>query len=65
MSSLQPNWRRGQNWFCLEVRGEKGGCWGQEDGGERWPKQLSDDLIEFQSLSLDSLNYKDGCSVNV
>jgi hypothetical protein len=24
MSSLQQNWRRGQNRFCLEVRGVKG-----------------------------------------
>jgi hypothetical protein len=27
MSSLQQNWRRGQNRFCLEVRG-----WGRERG---------------------------------
>jgi hypothetical protein len=24
MSSLQQNWRKGQNRFCLEVRGMKG-----------------------------------------
>jgi hypothetical protein len=28
MSSLQQNWRRGQNRFCLEARG-----WGGEEGG--------------------------------
>jgi hypothetical protein len=30
MSSLQQNWRKGQNTFCLEVRG-----WGGEGGGRR------------------------------
>jgi hypothetical protein len=38
MSSLQQNWRREQNKFCLEARGvrekERGG-----EQGERWPKQ--------------------------
>jgi hypothetical protein len=29
MSSLQQNWRKGQNRFCLEVRG----WWGDEGGG--------------------------------
>jgi hypothetical protein len=24
MSSLQQNWRKGQNRFCLEARGERG-----------------------------------------
>jgi hypothetical protein len=34
MSSLQQNWRKGQNRFCLEVRGvgEREGAGGQ--GGE-------------------------------
>jgi hypothetical protein len=31
MSSLQQNWRRGQNKFCLEVRG----CRGEEEAGRR------------------------------
>jgi hypothetical protein len=34
MSSLQQNWRNGQNRFCLEVRGgveETEGIWGQEE----------------------------------
>jgi hypothetical protein len=32
MSTLQQNWRKGQNRFCLEVRemGEKGRGWGAE-----------------------------------
>jgi hypothetical protein len=30
MSSLQQNWRRGQNRFCLEVKGR----WGGEGGVE-------------------------------
>jgi hypothetical protein len=34
MSSLQQNWRRGQNRFCLEVRGWEGeGSDGREGGG--------------------------------
>jgi hypothetical protein len=33
MFSLQQNWRRGQNRFCLEVRG----TWGEGKGsGGRW-----------------------------
>jgi hypothetical protein len=35
MFSLQQNWRRVQNRFYLEVRGEEG----EEVAGERWPKQ--------------------------
>jgi hypothetical protein len=38
MSSLQKNWRRGQNRFCLEARE-----WREREvvvgNGERWPKQ--------------------------
>jgi hypothetical protein len=30
MSSLQQNWRRGQNRFCLEARGMEGGRQGGE-----------------------------------
>jgi hypothetical protein len=33
ISSLQQNWRKGQNRFCLEVRG--GGGRGRRQGGER------------------------------
>jgi hypothetical protein len=39
MFSLQQNWRKGQNRFCLEVRGGRG----REAGGmgreEKWLKQ--------------------------
>jgi hypothetical protein len=41
MSSLQQNWRKGQNRFCLEARGGLGGE-GKDGGGgqgEKWPKQ--------------------------
>jgi hypothetical protein len=34
MSSLQQNWRRGQNRFCLEAR------WGREGGGEGGPNSV-------------------------
>jgi hypothetical protein len=39
LMSSQQNWRRGQNRFCLEVRGMVGG--GEEAGsmGEKWAKQ--------------------------
>jgi hypothetical protein len=36
MSSLQQNWRKGQNRFCLEVRGE----WEGEGGGRRQAGKL-------------------------
>jgi hypothetical protein len=36
MSSLQQNWRRGQNRFCLEARELGGEVVGS---GEKWPKQ--------------------------
>jgi hypothetical protein len=38
MSSLQQNWRKGQNRFCPEVRwgGEREGAEGR---GDKWPKQ--------------------------
>jgi hypothetical protein len=32
MFSLQKNWRKGQNRFCLEVRGS----WGEEVGRGWW-----------------------------
>jgi hypothetical protein len=34
MSSLQQNWRKGQNRFCLEVRGMGGGGGGGDQGEE-------------------------------
>jgi hypothetical protein len=36
MSSLQQNWRRGQNRFCLEVKGMggKGTEWGRGQRGQ-------------------------------
>jgi hypothetical protein len=34
MSSLQQNWRKGQNRFCLEVRGLGEKKWVGEQGGE-------------------------------
>jgi hypothetical protein len=37
MSSLQQNWKRGQNRFCLELREGRGRGWGE--GGEIWTKQ--------------------------
>jgi hypothetical protein len=39
MFSLQKNWRRGQNRFCLEARrvGRRGR--GRKGWGEKWPKQ--------------------------
>jgi hypothetical protein len=36
LSSLQQNWRKGLNRFCLEV--ESGGGPGGVGKGERWPK---------------------------
>jgi hypothetical protein len=38
MSTLQKNWRKGQNMFSLEARG--GGGQREEAGGkgEKWPK---------------------------
>jgi hypothetical protein len=36
MSSLQQNWRRGQNRFCLELRG----VGGREEMGDREEKWL-------------------------
>jgi hypothetical protein len=38
MFSLQQNWRRGQNRFCLEAR-EVGGEGEGRVRGQRWPKQ--------------------------
>jgi hypothetical protein len=32
MSSLQQNWKRGQNRFCLEARGQREGA-GERKGG--------------------------------
>jgi hypothetical protein len=37
MLSLQQNWRRGQNRFCLEARGVSGG---QEAGGRDGPNNV-------------------------
>jgi hypothetical protein len=38
MSSLQQNWRREQNKYCLDARGwEKRERTGEQ--GEKWPKQ--------------------------
>jgi hypothetical protein len=34
MSSLQQNWRKGQNRFCLEARGAVGEGGDREQGGE-------------------------------
>jgi hypothetical protein len=34
MSSLQQNWRRGQNRFCLEAREGGKGAWGEMEGVE-------------------------------
>jgi hypothetical protein len=40
MSTLQQNWRRGQNRFCLEVKwgGERGRRWGA--GGRNGPNNV-------------------------
>jgi hypothetical protein len=38
MSTLQQNWRKGQNRFCLEVRGERERE-RTEGRGEKWSKQ--------------------------
>jgi hypothetical protein len=38
LSSLQQNWKRGQNRFCLEER-RVSGQEGNGSRGERWPKQ--------------------------
>jgi hypothetical protein len=37
MFSLQQNWRRGQNRFCLEASGvrERGSGWGEQEAGGR------------------------------
>jgi hypothetical protein len=37
MSTLQQNWRKGQNRFCLEVREMGGG----EEGGEGQRKKMT------------------------
>jgi hypothetical protein len=43
MSILQQNWRKGQNRFCLEVRGIRGKRegigWGWGGREEKWSKQ--------------------------
>jgi hypothetical protein len=39
MSSLQQNWRKGKNKFCLEVRGGEEEREGMGDRVEKWPKQ--------------------------
>jgi hypothetical protein len=38
MSSLQQNWRKGQNRFCLKVRGMVGGVSG--GGGRNEPNNV-------------------------
>jgi hypothetical protein len=40
MFSLQQNWRRGQNRFCLEVRGMGGRGKGQRAGGRNDPNNV-------------------------
>jgi hypothetical protein len=42
MSSLQQNWSKGQNRFCLEVRGVAEEREEVGDRGEKWPKQCMD-----------------------
>jgi hypothetical protein len=42
MSSLQQNWRKGQNRFCLEARclaGREREWEGRRAGEEEWPEQ--------------------------
>jgi hypothetical protein len=39
MSSLQQNWRKGQNRFYLEARGGGEDSERVGDRGEKWPKQ--------------------------
>jgi hypothetical protein len=38
MSALQQNWRKGQNRFCLEVRGVRGK--GREWGGKEMAQTM-------------------------
>jgi hypothetical protein len=40
MSSLQQNWRKGQNTFCLEVRGFGGRGREQRAGGRNDPNNV-------------------------
>jgi hypothetical protein len=40
MSSLQQNWSKGQNKFCLEVRGERRERVGEEGRGEEMTQIL-------------------------
>jgi hypothetical protein len=41
MSSLQQNWRKGQNSFYLEARRARGKREGAEGRREKWPKQCT------------------------
>jgi hypothetical protein len=40
MFSLQQNWRRGQNRFCLEARGEGIKGWREGTGGRDGPNNV-------------------------
>jgi hypothetical protein len=45
MSSLQQNWRKGQNRFCLEGKEGMEDRKGNVGRGEKWPKQCMHTLI--------------------
>jgi hypothetical protein len=40
ISTLQQNWRKAQNRFCLEVRGKRGRRRGQGTGGRNDPNNV-------------------------
>jgi hypothetical protein len=47
MSTLQQNWRKGQNMFCLEEGVEREGAVERKGvGGGKWPKQCKKEKLE-------------------
>jgi hypothetical protein len=40
ISTLQWNWRKAQNRFCLEAKGEEGRRWGWRAGGRNDPNNV-------------------------
>jgi hypothetical protein len=53
MSSLQQNWRRGQNRFCLEARGL-----GEQEGGGAQVGEMTQTMYAHKNKGIKKVNIK-------
>jgi hypothetical protein len=59
ISTLQQNWRKGQNRFCLEARG-----WGIEGGGREQRREMAQTMYVHMNKSIIKKDLKMMLTIN-